>query len=323
MTISMVLCNPSTQPMINVPCNGPKLINAKHKEKVVLVMGATGTGKSRLSIDLGTCFPSEIINSDKIQAYQGLEIATNKVTKEEQRGVPHHLLGIHNPYTEFTANDFCDMASVATESIIGREQLPIIVGGSNSYVEALVERFGSRYEWLILWLDVSMPILHSYVSKRVEDMVEKGMVNELRPFFSPNGDYSKGIRKAIGVPEFDMFFRSEEETTWDDERTKQRLFDEAIREVKLNTCRLACKQFERIQRLRNVKRWKMQRVCASRVFEMHGNDDEAADEAWRKMVAEPSARLVAQFLYNEAINNVSGGISVPGSCSVSCRVVKC
>ncbi|MED6162305.1 hypothetical protein PIB30_069108 [Stylosanthes scabra] len=320
MTISMVLCNPSTQPMLNVPCNGPKLINAKHKEKVVLVMGATGTGKSRLSIDLGTCFPSEIINSDKIQAYQGLEIATNKVTKEEQRGVPHHLLGIHNPYSEFTANDFCDMASLAMESIIGREQLPIIVGGSNSYVEALVERFGSKYEWLILWLDVSMPILHSYVSKRVEDMVEKGMVNELRPFFSPNGDYSKGIRKAIGVPEFDMFFRSEE-TTWDDERTKQRLFDEAIMEVKLNTCRLACKQFERIQRLRNVKRWKMHRVCATRVFEMHGNDEEA-DEAWRKMVAEPSKRLVAEFLYNEAINSVSAGISVTGS-SVSCRVVKC
>ncbi|KAL1351460.1 hypothetical protein HN51_015386 [Arachis hypogaea] len=301
MTISMVLCNPSTQPIINVPCNGPKLINAKQKEKVVLVMGATGTGKSRLSIDLGTCFPSEIINSDKIQAYEGLEIATNKVTKEEQRGVPHHLLGIHNLYSEFTANDFCDMASLAMESIIGREQLPIIVGGSNSYVEALVERFGSRYDWFFLWLDVSMPILHSYVSKRVDEMVEKGMVNELRPFFSPNGDYSKGIRKAIGVPEFDMFFRSEG-TTWD-ERTKQRLFDEAIRGVKKNTCTLACKQFERIERLRNVKRWNMQRVCATRVFEMHGNGDDEADEAWRKIVAEPSARLVAQFLYNEAINN--------------------
>ena len=135
MTMSRVMCRP-TQPLKNVPTNTSSGQNQiiRPKEKVVLVMGATGSGKTRLSIDLATCFPSEIINSDKMQVYSGLDVVTNKATKEEQRGIPHHLLGTQNPNKEFTASDFCDMASHAIESITNREKVPIIVGGSNSYI---------------------------------------------------------------------------------------------------------------------------------------------------------------------------------------------
>ena len=80
MTISLFMCR-VTQPIINVPCSGKKLIVRQiEKEKVVVVMGATGAGKSRLSIDLATCFPSEIINADKIQVFEGLDIVTNKIS---------------------------------------------------------------------------------------------------------------------------------------------------------------------------------------------------------------------------------------------------
>lgn len=141
--MSRVMCRP-TQPLKIVPSTSQKQM-MRPKEKVVLVMGATGCGKTRLSIDLASCFPAEIINSDKMQVYEGLDIVTNKATKEEQRGIPHHLLGTQNPNIEFTASDFCDMASHAIESITHREKLPIIVGGSNSYIEALVDYFGPRY----------------------------------------------------------------------------------------------------------------------------------------------------------------------------------
>ncbi|KAK7336734.1 hypothetical protein VNO77_17280 [Canavalia gladiata] len=296
------MCRP-TQPPKNVPCSGQKQ-NMRQKEKVVLVMGATGTGKSRLSIELATSFAAEIINSDKIQVYEGLNIVTNKVTKEEQRGVPHHLLGTQNPNSEFTASDFCDMASLAIESITDREKLPIIVGGSNSYIEALVDKFGPKYDWCCLWVDVSMPLLHSYVATRVDHMLHNGMVDELRPFFNPNGEYSRGIRKAIGVPEFHSYFRRE---TFSNNETKQRLLQDAIREVKSNTWKLACKQLGKIHRLRSVKGWKIHRVCATPVFQKHGQD---ANDAWQNMVAQPSASLVAQFLYNA--NNVSS-LRVPAS----------
>lgn len=306
-----------TQPLINVPSSGQKLnVRQIEKEKVVLVMGATGTGKSRLSIDLATCFPSEIINSDKMQVYEGLEIVTNKISKEEQHGVPHHLLGTHNPNKEFTATDFCDMSYSAIDSITSREQLPIIVGGSNSYLEALIDdddyKFRSRYDFCCLWVDVSMPDLHSYVADRVDQMFDNGMVNELRPFFNPKGDYSRGIRKAIGVPEFDEYFRRE---AFVDEETKQRLLEEAISEMKVNTCKLAMKQLGRIHRMRNFKRWEIHRLDATPVFRKHGQE---ANEAWKKLVAEPSAMIVANFLYNSTITNanVVSGLRVSASESV-------
>ncbi|KAI5316002.1 hypothetical protein L3X38_045178 [Prunus dulcis] len=236
----------------------------RQKEKVVIVMGATGTGKSRLSIDLATHLAAEIINSDKMQVYKGLDIATNKITEEEQRGVPHHLLGILDPNEDFTATDFCDETSLTIESILGRDRLPIIVGGSNSYIEALIDdydyKFRSKYECCFLWVNVSTPVLHSFVSKRVDKMVENGMVDEVREFFHPNADYSKGIRRAIGVPEFDKYFRY---GPFLDEEIKARLLEQAVEEIKKNNCKLASRQLEKIQRLRNVKGWNLHPLDAT------------------------------------------------------------
>ncbi|KAK7344481.1 hypothetical protein VNO77_14131 [Canavalia gladiata] len=304
------------QPLINVPCSGKKMnVKQIQKEKVVLVMGATGTGKSRLSIDLATCFPSEIINSDKIQVYQGLDIVTNKISKEEQRGVPHHLLGTLNPNAEFTANDFCDTSSSLIQSITKREQLPIIVGGSNSYLEALIDdddyKFRSRYEFCCLWVDVSVPVLHSYVAERVDQMFRNGMVEELRPFFNSKGDYSRGITKAIGVPEFDEYFRRE---AFVDEETRERLLEDAISKMKLNTCKLAMKQLGKIHRLKNFKRWEIHRLDATPVFRKPAYE---ADEAWNKLVADPGAMIVARFLYNNSnASNLVSHLRVPASDTV-------
>lgn len=307
MTISMFMCR-LRQPIICIPCSGKRL-NARQieKEKVVVVMGATGAGKSRLSIDLATCFPSEIINSDKIQVYQGLDIVTNKIPKEDQRGVHHHLLGTINPNVDFTPNDFIDTSSAAIDAITRAQKLPIIVGGSNSYLEALIDdddyKFRSRYDFLCLWVDVEMPVLQSSVGERVDDMYRNEMVDELRPFYRPDGDYSRGIRRAIGVPEFHEYFRRER---FVDEETKQRLLEDAIKEIKLNTWKLAMKQLGKIQRLRNVKRWEIHRLDATPVFRRRG---EEADEAWKKMVAEPSAMVVARFLYDSKNNaNVVSGL---------------
>ncbi|GMJ09218.1 isopentenyltransferase 3 [Hibiscus trionum] len=140
----------------------------QQKDKVVILLGATGTGKSRLSIDLATQFPAEIINSDKIQVHVGLNILSNKIPKEERCGIPHHLLGVIHPNVDFTTLDFVDMASDAMASILSRGQVPIIAGGLNSYIEALADDgdflFRSKYECCFLCLDVAMPVLDQYVS---------------------------------------------------------------------------------------------------------------------------------------------------------------
>ncbi|KAG5610336.1 hypothetical protein H5410_021617 [Solanum commersonii] len=91
-------------------------------------MGAIGTVKSRLSVDLATHFRGEIINSDKMQVYKGLE-----------QGVRHYLLGEIESDSDFTSKDFCLQTIVYIEFFLKTQHVLIIVGGSNSYVEKLVE----------------------------------------------------------------------------------------------------------------------------------------------------------------------------------------
>nr|AEA03283.1 isopentenyltransferase [Cucumis sativus] len=213
----------------------------RRKDKVVVVMGATGTGKSRLAIELATRFPSEIVNSDKIQVYEGLDVVTNKVTEEERRGIPHHLLSSIDPKSNFSSRDFTHHASGAIESILARDRLPIIAGGSNSYIEALVNDYAEarfRYEFCFLWVDVSLPILQKFVSDRVDRMVDGGFVEEVRQIFDPEGDYSQGIKRAIGVPELHEFLRAERDGA--DERVLNILLELGdFKKLKDNTCRLA------------------------------------------------------------------------------------
>ncbi|KAF8394459.1 hypothetical protein HHK36_020667 [Tetracentron sinense] len=264
------------------------------KEKVVIVMGATGTGKSRLSIDLATRFPAEIVNSDKMQVYKGIDIVTNKVTEEEKCGVLHHLLGVVDPDAEFTATDFRNLASLAVQSILGRGRVPIIVGGSNSYIQALVNdlEFMSKYECCFLWVDVALPVLHSFVSHRVDQMVELGLVDEVRGIFDPEADYSRGIRRAIGVPEMKQYLLAEASA---DEETRARLLEAAISDIKVNTCQLACCQLEKIHRLRTL--WNLHRLDATDAFLKRSGGE--ADKAWEKLVAGPSTMIMGQFLYEE------------------------
>ncbi|KAG6585995.1 tRNA dimethylallyltransferase 2 isoform X1 [Cucurbita moschata] len=109
----------------------------REKPKVVVIMGPTGSGKSRLAIDLASHFPVEIINADSMQVYRGLDVLTNKVPPQDQNGVPHHLLGTVSPDVEFTAKDFRDSAIPVIDDILSRGCLPMIVGGTNYYIQAL------------------------------------------------------------------------------------------------------------------------------------------------------------------------------------------
>ncbi|PIN20620.1 tRNA delta(2)-isopentenylpyrophosphate transferase [Handroanthus impetiginosus] len=307
MNISFPPCK-QTQPMVNFPRGLINIPLQRQKDKVVVVMGATGAGKSRLSIDLATRFDAEIINSDKMQAYRGLNIATNKVNDEECRGVPHHLLGFIDPEEDFTADNFVYHASLVADAIRDRGRLPIIAGGSNSFIKALVDdniEFRSRYDCCFLWVDVAMPILHSFVSKRVDQMVGAGLVNEVREFFEPGGNYSRGIRRAIGVPEMDEFFRNE---TFVDGVTRAKLLEVAIDQIKANNRNLASRQLQNILRLEEQLELRLHRLNATEAFLKRG---EESDEAWERLVADPSTIIVERFLCKDRIDIVSTTIAPP------------
>lgn len=275
----------------------------RNKDKVVVIMGATGTGKTKLAIDLAKHFqPAEIVNSDKIQVYKGLDITTNKVTEEECGGIPHHLLGaVDDPNYNFTANDFCHHACSAIDSIVKKDGLPIIAGGSNSYLDALVNHhaeFRLRYECCFLWVDVSLPVLHSSLQARADRMIEAGQVDEVREFFDPSADYTRGIKRAIGVPEFDDFLRAE--ANGEDDMTILRLLEGAIARIKINNCTLANRQVQKIHRLHRVWRRSMHRLDATDVFLRRSSGDSAdSEETWQDHVLAKSLMILHNFLYKE------------------------
>lgn len=111
---------------------------ASKKLPIIVIIGATGCGKSKLAIELAKVFDGEVISADSMQVYKGLDIITNKVTIEEQQGVPHHLLDFVNPLKKFTVTDFSNLALPLIDKILANKKIPVIVGGTNYYIESLL-----------------------------------------------------------------------------------------------------------------------------------------------------------------------------------------
>ncbi|XP_030957868.1 LOW QUALITY PROTEIN: tRNA dimethylallyltransferase 2-like [Quercus lobata] len=396
------------------PSNG----NEEEKAKVVVIMGPTGSGKSRLAIDLATHFPIEIINADSMQVYHGLDVLTNKVSLNEQKGVPHHLLGTISPNLEFTAKDFRDSVIPLINDILLRNCMPVIVGGTNYYIQALVSAFllddsaedmdegclsgplgdeqtdkeldfgrdGSdysydhlkdidpvaanrihpnnhrkisqylnlysrsgvppsklfqektaknwgqvnnfRYNCCFICVDASLPVLDQYVEQRVDCMIEAGLLNEVFDIYNPNADYTRGLRQAIGVREFENFLkdyflegRCDEESDSTEGSLSLRsinkgnkmlkeniqvildtigdnqpriLLKEAIDRMKLNTRRLVRRQKRGINRLQTLFGWNIHYVDATESISCK------SDDSWALQVVEPAEKIIRSFLNENA-----------------------
>jgi len=106
--------------------------------RVIAVVGPTAIGKTSLGIALAKKCGGEVVSADSRQVYRGLDIGTGKVTSGEMEGVPHHLINVANPDTQFTAHDFVRMGRIAIDDIVSRGKVPIIVGGTGMYIDALV-----------------------------------------------------------------------------------------------------------------------------------------------------------------------------------------
>lgn len=110
----------------------------RNRSKILVIVGPTASGKSALAIDLAKKFDGEIISADSRQVYRGLDIGTGKVTKKEMLGVPHYLLDIASPKRTVNAHEYAEKARAAIQAIIARGRLPIVVGGTGFYIDALL-----------------------------------------------------------------------------------------------------------------------------------------------------------------------------------------
>ena len=105
---------------------------------IIVILGPTGVGKTKLSIELAKKLDGEIINGDSTQVYREMNIGTAKVTDEEKENIPHHLFSFKNVNEDYTVYDYQKDARKKIEELKSKGKTPIIVGGSNLYLSALL-----------------------------------------------------------------------------------------------------------------------------------------------------------------------------------------
>lgn len=109
--------------------------------KLIVVLGTNASGKSGLGVELALRYHGEIISADSRQVFRGLNLGSGKITAEEMRGVPHHLLDVRDAGDFFSMADFQRLAYAAIDGVLARGNAPFLVGGTGLYVDAVADGY--------------------------------------------------------------------------------------------------------------------------------------------------------------------------------------
>lgn len=110
----------------------------KEKDRVIVILGQTSTGKSDFAVEIAKQINGEIISADSRQVYTGMDLGTGKITKKEMMNIPHHLLDVTSPKKVFSVNEFQRLSNKKIKEILKKEKIPIICGGTGFYIDSLV-----------------------------------------------------------------------------------------------------------------------------------------------------------------------------------------
>ncbi len=106
--------------------------------KVLVICGATASGKSALAVQCAKAFNGEVISADSMLVYKGLDVGTAKPTHEERQGIPHHMIDVISPKNSFSVSDYEDMALPIVKRLLEEGKTPIICGGTGFYIQSLL-----------------------------------------------------------------------------------------------------------------------------------------------------------------------------------------
>ncbi|MCM3113872.1 tRNA (adenosine(37)-N6)-dimethylallyltransferase MiaA [Neobacillus sp. MER 74] len=108
------------------------------KQKLLVIIGPTAVGKTKLSIEMAKRYNGEIISGDSMQIYRGMDIGTAKIKPEEMEGIPHHLIDIKEPTENFSVAEFQHLVRAKIDEIVQKGKLPIIAGGTGLYIQSVI-----------------------------------------------------------------------------------------------------------------------------------------------------------------------------------------
>ena len=116
-------------------------MHTQNLPKLIVIAGTTASGKSDLGVALAERFGGEVISADSRQVFRGLDLGSGKITPEETRGVPHHLIDVCDPGDFFSMHDFQRLAYAAIDGVIARGRTPFLVGGTGLYIASVTDGY--------------------------------------------------------------------------------------------------------------------------------------------------------------------------------------
>ena len=111
------------------------------KPKLIVIAGTNASGKSGLGVELARKYGGEIVSADSRQVFQGYDLGSGKITPEEMKGVPHHLIDVCKSNDFFSMHDFQRLAYEAIDGILARGKVPFLVGGTGLYIASVTEGY--------------------------------------------------------------------------------------------------------------------------------------------------------------------------------------
>ncbi|OHE96502.1 hypothetical protein CORC01_08265 [Colletotrichum orchidophilum] len=211
---------------------------------IIAIIGPTGIGKTRLSVNIASAVDGEVISVDSIQVYRDCPIMAAQVTQEEMKGVPHHLVDYLDVAEEPV--DFTPDAIQCIKSIHSRGRIPIICGGSTSLVEPLLfHPFVQEQNLLVLVLNSDIKTIANLCDQRIETMMKDGLLDEVKHLCNLEKQHGRfedatrsGAWKSIGYPELRKWCSAE------DAPTAERLLREGKLLMQQNTVGYASMQLD-------------------------------------------------------------------------------
>ncbi len=201
--------------------------------KVIAIVGPTASGKTNLAIKIAKEFSGELISVDSRQIYRKMDIGTAKEISH-----PHHLVNLIEPDKVFNAFKFKEMALKKIKDIVGQNKLPILVGGTGLYLDALLYNFKPKektrgkklFNFIILGLKVPRKELKKIIEIRTNKMIERGLIQEVKSLVKEYGTGAYALQNTIGYAELIPYIEGKVS------------LEEAKREINKNTRQYAKRQ---------------------------------------------------------------------------------
>ena len=267
---------------------------------VIVILGPTAVGKTKMSVELAKRLNGEVINADSTQIYKELDIATAKIKEEEKDNIPHHLFDIKNIEENYTVYEYQKDCRYVIDDIISRKKTPILVGGTGLYIKAslydykfeeenndnqfenlsneeiynklktidnnidihinnrkrLVRalnyclnnnlKFSEKektnkllYDTIFIGLTCERNILYERINKRVDEMVNGGLLDEAKKIYESN-IRTKAVMTPIGYKELFPYFKGEKK------------LNECLEKIKQNSRKYAKRQYTWFNHQMNV-----------------------------------------------------------------------